>query len=124
MLKLLFIPEAEAKLSPPKEGDLYKVIELFGRVFEIRYGYYEDSDRYSRYAEPMAIYPDFEREPQYTADGVPFVTAIQTPCSHFRGERDENSTCEDCGFYRHCEELLGLCTCRANRDETENPKNE
>ena len=28
-----------------KEGDLYKIIELFGRSFEIKYGYYEEYEK-------------------------------------------------------------------------------
>lgn len=99
----------------PREGDLYKIIELQGRIFEIRYGFYEESDRYSQYAEPMEIYPDFIKEPQYTDEGIPFVTAFQSPCDYFRGTLNENSTCEECGSYRHGEELIGLCHCPLKR---------
>lgn len=114
MLKVLLSLDDEQRTPAPKEGELYKVIKLFGRIFEIRYGYYEECDRHSRYAEPVEIYPDFLYEPQYTDEGIPFVTAIQAPCQNFCGERDENSTCEDCRFYRHGEELLGVCACPAN----------
>ena len=103
----------------PKEGDLYKIIEVHGKTFEIRYGFYEDSDRHSSYAEPMEIYPDFVKEPQYTDCGKPFITAIQAPCESFSGERDENSSCEDCSFYKHGEELLGICTCPENQKKNE-----
>lgn len=101
--------------APPKEGDLYKVIELHGRTFEIRYGFYEECDRLGRYAEPMEIYPDFIKRPQYTENGNPFITAIQNPCQNFSGRRDDNSTCEECAYYRHGEELLGICTCPLNQ---------
>ncbi|MBE6981633.1 MAG: hypothetical protein E7437_04840 [Ruminococcaceae bacterium] len=103
--------------TAPKEGELFKVIDLYGSTFEIRYGYYEEQDRHSRYAEPIAIYPDFIKQPRYTDDGTPFSTAIQSPCHHFRGKRDENSTCGDCAFYEHCEELMGLCIHPGNRLE-------
>lgn len=102
-------------LTVPKEGTLFKIIELAGKTFELRYGFYNEEDRRSRYAEPVAIYPDFKRDPLYTADGIPFVTAMQTPCESFDGRRDEDSGCGDCGFYRHGEELLGFCTCPRNR---------
>ena len=67
----------------PKEGDLYREIELWGRSFEIRYGYYEEIDR--QY-DPMEIYPDFLQNPVYTEEGYPFVTLMQEPCQHFQKE--------------------------------------
>ena len=97
------------------EGELYKVIQLCGSVFELRYGFYEESDRYSQYAEPVAIYPDFIKNPQYTDDGVRFVTQMQLPCEYFDGKKDENSGCGDCAYYRHGAELLGTCGCQMNR---------
>lgn len=102
-------------VTSPREGDLYKVITLHGKDFEIRYGYYEECDRISPYAEPMEIYPDFTSDPLYTADGRPFVTAMQAPCDSFIGAKDENSCCEDCAFYRQGEELIGICDCPKNR---------
>lgn len=95
----------------PQEGDLFKVMEVGGRSFEIRYGFYEESDRYNGFAEPMEIYPDFRKEPQYTAEGVPFATAMQEPCGHYDGAAEPDSTCADCRYYRQGEELLGLCEC-------------
>ena len=35
-----------------KERDLYKVITIYGKTFELYYGYYEEKDRYSKYNEP------------------------------------------------------------------------
>ena len=100
--------------TPPKEGDLFKIIQIHGKTFEIRYGFYEECDRNNRFAEPIEIYPDFLKSPQFTDEGIPFITAIQNPCIHFSGQRDVNSTCEECAHYQHCEELLGLCTCPHN----------
>lgn len=116
MLKKLVHLEA-TQSTVPKEGDLYKVIELEGKVFEIRYGFYEERDRHSEYAEPMEIYPDFLKEPQYTREGLPFVTAFQTPCEYFSRQPDDNSTCDECACYRPGEDLIGLCTCPKNRRE-------
>ena len=99
----------------PREGDLFKVIRRHGKSFEIRYGFYEERDRHGSFAEPMAIYPDFVKEPCYTEEGIPFATAIQVPCKHFEGTLDENSVCEECRFYQPCEELLGLCLCSKRR---------
>ena len=52
--------EMDSTSEKPKEGDLYRFIELHGKAFEIRYGYYEDIDR--QY-DPMEIYPDFLKNP-------------------------------------------------------------
>lgn len=105
---------AGAKPATPREGDLFKIIRIFGKTFEIRYGFYEECDRYTRFAEPIPIYPDFIKLPQYTDDGTPFVTAMQNPCESFEGKKDANSVCGDCALYRSCDELLGICTCLAN----------
>lgn len=117
MFTKLVEPDSGPKATAPKEGDLYKVIQLLGNTFEIRYGYYEDSDRYSRYAEPMEIYPDFLKEPRYTDEGIPFATAIQCPCRYFSGEMKQDNTCEDCSFFRPGEELIGLCVCPNNKKD-------
>lgn len=107
--------DKEQRIPHPKEGELFKVICLYGRIFEIRYGFYEECDRYTRYAEPIEIYPNFRNEPQYTDDGIPFVTAMQSPCENFSGEKNENVTCGDCSSYQHGEELLGTCHCPDNK---------
>lgn len=104
-------------LTRPQEGELFKIIQIHGKTFEIRYGFYEECDRLNHYAEPVEIYPDFIKEPQYTDKGYPFVTAIQSPCQHFQGEKNENSTCEECAHYQHCEELLAICQCPHNRKQ-------
>lgn len=114
MLRDIRTPQA-----PPGEGDLFGMIHLCGKSFEIRYGFYEESDRYARNAEPVAIYPDFAAVPQYTDDGLPFVTAMQSPCPHFAGERNEDSGCGDCAHYHHGEELIGICGCEKQRAGSE-----
>lgn len=103
----------------PREGELFKVITAHGKTFEIRYGYYEEADRHTRFAEPIPLYPDFIARPQHTADGIPFVTEIQNICEYFIGKQDENSTCGDCALYQHCDELLGICACPENKQDTE-----
>lgn len=91
-----------------REGDLYRVLRVFGREFALHYGYYDERERESRYSEPIPIYPDFHAFPQYTEDGHPFVTAMQDACEHFRGEHPEDG-CHGCAHYRHGEEFLGIC---------------
>jgi len=110
MFKLLLNSDMEMG-GTVKEGELFKTITLSGRTFEIRYGFYEECDRHIKNAEPIPIYPDFLTEPQYADDGSPFVTAMQEPCETFEGKKTADSGCGDCVFYRHGEELLGICSC-------------
>lgn len=99
----------------PQEGELFKIITACGKTFEIHYGYYEEIDRYSKGGEPMPIYPNFIEDPLYTDEGIPFVTAMQPSCEHYKGKIYEDSTCYDCAFYQCCDELLGICNCPARR---------
>ena len=96
---------AGSKPVPPREGDLFKIIRILGKTFEIRYGFYEECDRYTQFAESVPIYPNFIKFPQYTDDGTPFVTAMQNPCERFEGKKDANSVCGDCAHYRSCDEI-------------------
>lgn len=100
------------KIKAPKEGDLYKVISLFGKKFELYYGYYEDKDRHSRYSTPTEIYPNFIKNPIYTSDGIPFVTAFQDTCQYYIKVSDVSDKCIDCKYFEKCEELFGLCKCK------------
>ena len=61
-----------------KEGDLYKIITVFGKTFELRYGYYAENERQSKFNEVTPIYPDFRKDPLHTMEGYPFVTQKPT----------------------------------------------
>ena len=102
-----------------KEGELYRIIEAHDRKFELYYGYYDEADRQNPDIPPMEMYPDFLRFPVYKKSGEPFVTAMQPPCEHFKGEADEDNTCYQCAHYERCEELLGVCTCEARHKKRE-----
>ena len=100
-------------LSPPKEGDLFKIIELHGATFEIKYGYYEDIDR--KY-DPVEIYPDFIENPIYTDDGFPFITLMQSPCQHFKRINDDpEHDCGNCEYMERGDELIAVCRCPKNQ---------
>lgn len=92
-----------------KEGDLYKVVELGGKRFELRYGYYEDCDRNDSKAEPIPIYPDLKKQPLYTDDGYLIVTLMQDVCDCYEGESGDDADCSQCKQCIHCEELFGIC---------------
>ena len=95
-----------------KDGELYKVVTVMGKAFELRYGYYEDFERAR--GEPIPIYPDFKSNPVYTEDGQPFVTQMQEPCIH--GEsKFADAFCVDCRHFVQGEELIGICSCKKNR---------
>ena len=98
-------------LNKPKEGDLYKVISLGGKTFEIRYGYYEDFERGS--SDPIPIYPDFMKVPCKTDDGRPFVTQMQALCE-FGTSTFEDGYCVDCEYFIEGDELIGICSCDKN----------
>ena len=105
--------EKTVAFKKPKEGDLYKVIELHGKAFEIRYGYYEEIDR--KY-EPMEIYPDFLQNPVYTADEYPFVTLMQEACRHFQcRSREPELDCGNCKYMERGDELIAVCRCPQNK---------
>ncbi len=118
MITGLFAQDHPAHASP-REGELYKILQIHDRQFELRYGYYELCERENPVQEPMPIYPDFVTSPQYTSEGFPFVTMMQDICPYFSGERDCFSECAECGFYRHGDDLIGICACPANRQKTE-----
>lgn len=93
-----------------KEGSLYKLIDLYGTKFEIKYGYYEDKDRHSKYSEPIPIFPDFIKKPIYSKNGQPFVTHMQDKCIHYIGDKD-NDSCYKCKHFIKGIDLIGLCSC-------------
>ena len=105
----------------PREGALYKVIELHGCQFSLHYGYYEEQERENPASELMPIYPDFLRHPRYTADGYPFVTKMQDPCAYYKGKASDDRDCGECQYYLQGDELLGICVCPKNKqNEPEN----
>ena len=94
----------------PKEGDLYKEILLCGCVFRLYYGYYEECDRENPSVEPMPLYPDFLKCPQYAEDGSPFVTKVQDACEYYIGKEGRDRECAECAYYVHGEDFLGTCS--------------
>ena len=96
-----------------KEGDLYKVITIDSHVFELRFGYYEDFEK--RNGEPIPIYPDFIKTPEYSENGSPFVTAMQDSCNEAKLKTNGFGFCNDCEHYECGEDFIGICVCREKR---------
>ena len=114
MLTKIFMQGAEHPPAP-KEGDLYKEVTISGRTYRLLYGYYESFERECPLSEPIPIYPDFIKEPHFTDEGIPIVTAMQNVCDFYDGKNDEDSSCSECKFFQKWEELFGLCNCPQNR---------
>ena len=106
----LILQEALPSYSP-KEGDVYKVLQIHRRNIELRYGYYEAEERANPYIDPMPIYPDFRKNPWFTEDGFPFVTKMQDVCDYYQGKKSDDSECAECRYYFHGEDLIGICLC-------------
>lgn len=104
----IFLFAYERSFGMAKEGDLYKRIVIDDITFEIRYGYYEEKDRYGKYNDPIPIYPNFVENPEYNNEGFPFVTAMQNVCSHFEGN-DTELGCHGCKYYNEASDLIGIC---------------
>ena len=45
--------------------------------------------RESPFNDPIPIYPDFIKEPHYTAEGIPIATAMQNVCEFYNGKNDD-----------------------------------
>ena len=95
-----------------RDGDLYRIIFVNGRGFEIRYGYYEDFERES--GEPVPIYPDLGSSLMHGEDGRRVVTAMQDVCPWFEGECSE-SGCWGCRHFEPADDLIGICNNDNNR---------
>lgn len=94
----------------PREGELYKEVTVGGKVFELRYGYYEEFERNGRFNDPIPIYPDFIEYPVYTDEGHPIVTAMQDVCANYEcAHDDDGDSCQDCKYFKKHEDLFGIC---------------
>ena len=103
-------------MKRPMEGDVYRTVSLHGKTFELKYGYYEEYERESRFGEPIPIYPDFLAAPEYTDEGRPFVTQMQSLCEY--GESSyTDGVCADCLHFEQGEDLIGICLCDGRRQK-------
>ena len=105
------VPDSQKE---PREGDVYAIVDVFGRQFELKYGYYDDMDRAG---PPDIIYPDFIKSPIYTDTGEPLVTMMQDACPHYKSsaKRTDDATCGECKFFNRDKEWFGLCRSKKNR---------
>ncbi len=105
--------------SKNQEGDLYKILNIKGHTFKLYYGYYEECERENPAVEPMPIYPDFIKTPEFTENGQAFVTKMQDACKYYKGKPGQFNECAECEHYLHGDDLIGICTCLKNINKGE-----
>ena len=98
-----------------KAGDLYKVITVAGRTFEIRYMDCGDYDPDSK-GEFIPDFPFFDEKPEYTNDRYPFTNLLNDSCEQYKTKSNRpNNTCQDCIYFKDAVEEIGVCRCTARR---------
>ncbi len=98
----------------PNEGDIYKIINICGIEFVLRYGFYSESER--ELGEPIPILPNFNETPFFTENGMPLVTCIQDACKHYCPKNGTgDGWCADCIYFpNECDEI-GICQSEKNK---------
>ena len=98
-------------IKAPREGEIYKVLTVQNKIFEIRYGYYDENERDR--VEPLPIFPDLKANPVFTSDGKRIVTAIQDPCKRYNPKNEKRSEkwCGDCIYYLNAVDEISICGC-------------
>ena len=98
-----------------KAGDLYKVITVAGREFEIRYMDMGEVDPESE-GQCIPDFPFFDEQPEYTDDRYPFTNTLNDCCEHYRtNDATPENTCRDCIYFKDAVEEIGVCRCTARR---------
>ncbi len=98
----------------PNEGDLYKIYEVEGLFFEIRYGYYKEDERGR--VEPLPIFPDFRKNPVYTVDGYMLASLIHSACPYYESIKQKPElNCGDCIHYSDHKSEIAVCKCDKRR---------
>lgn len=98
------------------EGEIFDIINVEDKSFEIKYGYYEEYER--EYGEPVPLFPDMAENPEYTKDGYRIVTKMQDPCKQFefKTENFSEEWCGSCSYYKDEKSLISVCTNNKNKE--------
>jgi len=75
----------------PEQNQPYKVYRVGGRTFPVYLEYNE------QFEKSYPAYPDFEENPEYTAEGRPFAMSAQESCPHCKPRAPERTPPGDCG---------------------------
>jgi len=104
----------DSELLVPKEGMIYKIIDIGNHKFELRYGYNEDFER--EQGCPVVVFPNLKKDPKYTDEGFLIVTSLQEPCEHYKPlDSDQfEDWCADCVYYPNVHGEIGVCGCKKN----------
>lgn len=100
-----------------QEGEIYEVLYIDGKTFEIRYGFYEDYERDG--SEPIPIYPDLEKTPVYGDSGKMIVTHMKSPCAYFKPQTEHGveRCCGCCVYYPVNRQMMSVCEHIKNKTE-------
>ncbi len=103
-------------MSEIKVGALYKTIEIDGARLDIYYGFYNEREKELGY-DPTPIYPNLDKNPQYTKNGLPIVAVYKDTCEHFNSlpKTIEIDGCINCKYFDKKEDCIGLCRCEHRR---------
>jgi hypothetical protein len=114
----------EGEIMRLEQNQPYKVYLVGGRTFPVYLEYNE------QFEESYPAYPDFEENPEYTAEGRPFAMSAQESCPDCKPrapERTPPGDCGGCGWF-HREQTpydpIGVCMCDARRRKNETNKDE
>ncbi|MBQ8229234.1 MAG: hypothetical protein IJZ32_00895 [Clostridia bacterium] len=104
-------------------GALYKTVEIDGVRFDIYYGFYNEREKELGY-EPTPVYPNFDKNPQYTKNGELVVAVYKDLCEHYKPlpKTIELDGCVNCVHFDRREEYIGLCKCEHCKKADENPE--
>ena len=93
-----------------------KVLHIGGREFRL-YRYFDES-----LGEELINYPDFQKTPEFTNNGRPFVMAIQECCPMAKSDDPEHPDPGDCSgcawlYLELPADAIGICMCDERRRE-------
>ncbi len=105
-----------------RKKHLHKIYQVGDHHFPV----YQEYDE--QMGESYPVFPDFEVCPEYTAQGRPFVTAVQESCPYAKARNLEEtpSDCSDCEWFfrEHTHyDPIGICMnehFKRSKDEEQN----
>ncbi len=98
-----------------KEGTLYKRLKIKNISFDIFYGYNSETER-EKWG-PVPVFPDLVKNEVFTETGERIVRADQDICHLYSPKKSVSGEnwCNDCKYYSHGEEIIGICRCKNNK---------
>jgi len=97
-------------MGPNQSKKPVKIIRTGGREFRL-YRYFDET-----IGEELINYPDFQKNPEHTVEGRPFVMAIQECCPMGKSNDPEDPNPGDCSgcvwlYLEAPADAIGVCMC-------------